>query len=392
MVRIVRRRLVALLPVFTLLLTACWDRHEINDVAFVLGTAMDKEGDRYRVSVQMALPGQMSGNKGGGGGTTGTKTWHMVSQVAASPMQAVANGQRMTSRLINFSHRRVFIIGEEAARAGIRPLMDVAARDPQNRLTTFLVIAEGPASRVLSTDVPLEQLPSEIIREQTIMYMRRPPTMKHVANILLGEGQDLVLPGVSVATSASPGQKEDTQSIRVDKLAVFRDDKLIGFAEGEAGLGLIIATGQAKSQLVSIPAPAGEGHIGMMFHNYRSSLSPVMKGDQVKIRITVSGYGTVVENNSNFVMHRPGGIDRIEQLVNESVKSDIEAAVRWLQENRSDALGFGASIHSQRPGVWHRIENNWPDVFRDIEVEVISRLRIENLGYNRSPFTRREGA
>lgn len=395
MVRNVRRRFVARLPMFALLpfallLAGCWDRHEINDVAFVLGTAMDKEGDRYRISVQIPLPGQMSGNKGGGGGTSGQKTWHMVSQVAESPMQAVAEGQQLMSRQINFSHRRVFIIGEEAARAGIRPLLDVVARAPQNRLTTFLVIAEGPASRVLSTDVPLEQLPSEIIREQTVMFMRRPPTLKHAANMLLGKGRDLMLPCVSVASSSYPGQKEETQAIRVNKWAVFRGDRLIGFADGRVGRGLLLASGQSKGQPVSVPAPTGAGHISMVFHNYRASLSPVVKGDNVKIRITASGYGTVVENSSNFVIHRPGGIDKIEQLVNESVKSDIEAAVQWLKEHRSDALGFGEVIHAYRPAVWHRIENNWPDVFREIEVEVISHLNIENIGYNRSPFGRRE--
>ena len=50
------------------LLTGCWDREEINDVAFVIGIAVDKEGDEYRSSLQIALPGQAgaSGSEGGG--------------------------------------------------------------------------------------------------------------------------------------------------------------------------------------------------------------------------------------------------------------------------------------------------------------------------------------
>ena len=395
MVSNVRRRSVALLPVFALLplaglLTGCWDRHEINDVAFVVGTAVDKEGDQYRFSVQIPLPGQMSGNKGGGGGTTGQKTWHMVSEVAQSPMMALAEGQEFSSRQVNVSHRRMFIIGEKAAREGILPLLDGVARAPQNRLTTFVVVAEGPASRVLSTHVPLEQLPSEIIREQTIMFMRRPPTLKHVANILLGHGRDLMLPCVSVASFTFPGQKEETQAIRVHKLAVFRDDRLIAFTDSRIGRGLLIASGQSKGHPVAVPAPTGSGYINMMFHNFRSSISPVVQGNRVKIRINVRGYGTVVENNSAFVIHRPGALDKLEQMLNESVKQDIEAAVQWLKEHRSDALGFGEAIHAYRPAVWHRIAKDWLDVFRDIEVEVISQLKVENIGYNRSPFGREE--
>lgn len=53
----------------SILLGGCWDRREVNDVAFVMGTGLDKEGDQYRVTMQIALPGQLgsSGSTGGGG-------------------------------------------------------------------------------------------------------------------------------------------------------------------------------------------------------------------------------------------------------------------------------------------------------------------------------------
>lgn len=52
----------------SVLLGGCWDRREVNDVAFVMGTGLDKEGDQYRVTMQIALPGQLgsSGSTGGG--------------------------------------------------------------------------------------------------------------------------------------------------------------------------------------------------------------------------------------------------------------------------------------------------------------------------------------
>ncbi|WKL04167.1 hypothetical protein Q0F98_13830 [Paenibacillus amylolyticus] len=58
----------------TLFIAGCWDRKEINDIAFVIGVAVDKEDDNYRSSLQIALPGQSgtTGSSGGGGGTRGT--------------------------------------------------------------------------------------------------------------------------------------------------------------------------------------------------------------------------------------------------------------------------------------------------------------------------------
>ncbi|HYG56872.1 MAG TPA: Ger(x)C family spore germination protein, partial [Symbiobacteriaceae bacterium] len=63
-----RSRLV-MVVLASLLTAGCWDRVEINDFAFALGTAVDKEDDLYRVSVQMALPGRLGTLGRGGGGT-----------------------------------------------------------------------------------------------------------------------------------------------------------------------------------------------------------------------------------------------------------------------------------------------------------------------------------
>ena len=67
-------RTVVLLFLCTLLLSGCWDREEINDIAFVIGIAVDKEKQDYRTSLQIALPGQSgaSGSEGGGEGQAGT--------------------------------------------------------------------------------------------------------------------------------------------------------------------------------------------------------------------------------------------------------------------------------------------------------------------------------
>lgn len=64
---------VLMLLLCTIFIAGCWDRKEINDIAFVIGIAVDKEQDNYRSSLQIALPGQSgsTGSSGGGGGQAG---------------------------------------------------------------------------------------------------------------------------------------------------------------------------------------------------------------------------------------------------------------------------------------------------------------------------------
>lgn len=72
-------RAVISLILCTSLLTGCWDREEINDVAFVIGIAADKEGDEYRSSLQIALPGQSGASGSEGGGAVQMVTSHGLS-------------------------------------------------------------------------------------------------------------------------------------------------------------------------------------------------------------------------------------------------------------------------------------------------------------------------
>jgi len=385
-----RRFAASLLLALVPLLTGCWDRREINDIAFVLGTAIDRDEGMYRTTLQIALPGQMSGTKGGGGGTTGRKNWLMVSGVAETPKYALFKEQQMMSRLVDVSHRRVFVIGEEAAREGIQGFLDTMARDPDNRLTTLMLVAKGRADKVLNTETTLELVPAEAIREQAIMSQRHPPTLKDLANILYDVGKDPMLPCVSIAEMNPLEENNPQKAIRLDKLAVFRGDRLVGIAEGELWEGLLLASGESKDIMLLLPPPEGEGKINVVLRHYKTRLEPQIADGRIRMRIIARGYGVAVENHSNFFMHRPQGIKKIEQVVNETVKERIERAVRWLQEQKADALGFGRAVHTQKPKEWHRVKNNWREEFARMEVEVTTLLDVENFGYNRAPFGRRE--
>lgn len=57
-----------LLGVFIILiLTGCWNRRELNEMAITYGLGIDKDGDDFVVTAQVINPEQVSSQKGGGG-------------------------------------------------------------------------------------------------------------------------------------------------------------------------------------------------------------------------------------------------------------------------------------------------------------------------------------
>ncbi|MGO4269160.1 Ger(x)C family spore germination protein, partial [Paenibacillus sp. TAF58] len=140
-----RKRLFVVGIMITLtMLTGCWDRTETNDIAFVLTSSIDLEDDgKYRVTYMLPLPGSMGGASGGGGGTSGGKSYYIDSEVGATIREATSRLQMRMSRRLFLSHRRTIVLGEKLAKSGISIMFDEAARTPESRLTSFLVVAKG---------------------------------------------------------------------------------------------------------------------------------------------------------------------------------------------------------------------------------------------------------
>lgn len=63
--KLLRTILVALLLIA--LLSGCWNRKEINELAIQVGTAIDKVGDQYRVAVEVVVPAEVSARAPGSG-------------------------------------------------------------------------------------------------------------------------------------------------------------------------------------------------------------------------------------------------------------------------------------------------------------------------------------
>ena len=55
-----------LLLIASTLLTGCWNRRELNEIAIAVGLGLDTDGDGYLVSVQVVNPGEVANGKGGG--------------------------------------------------------------------------------------------------------------------------------------------------------------------------------------------------------------------------------------------------------------------------------------------------------------------------------------
>ncbi|NMI04055.1 Ger(x)C family spore germination protein [Paenibacillus sp. SZ31] len=382
-------RAVIVLLLCTTFISGCWDRKEINDVAFVIGIAVDKEGENYRSSLQIALPGQSgsSGSEGGGGGTSGDKSWFMLSNTAKTLRGTSLEGQKALSRRIYYAHRRTMLIGEDLARDGVASMLDLFTRYPLNRFSALPVVTKGEAYAVMDTDAPIEKFPSEMVRELCFLNMRNPRSLKTFIDAILSDGVDPFLPVASKVDNVPKDWKDVKTNIKLDGLAVFKKDKLVGMIDKAPADALILAMGEANAPEVMVKSPRGEGDIFIKLNENNSSLHPSIKNDKVTVTIQLYAKGVVVDNESNYGDLRETEILKLNDAIHKKIKEDIVEGVRLIQgKYRADILGIGRSIHQHLPKEWDKMKDRWDDIYPDVEVNVIPHVIIENVGVVNKPI------
>ncbi|SCZ07252.1 spore germination protein KC [Paenibacillus polysaccharolyticus] len=386
---LIKYRAVISLILCTSLLTGCWDREEINDVAFVIGIAVDKEGEDYRSSLQIALPGQSgaSGSEGGGGGTSGDKPWFILSNTARTLRGTSLEGQKSLSRRIYYAHRRTILIGEELAREGVAPMLDLFTRYPLNRLSAMPVVTRGEAHKVIDTDAPIEKFPSEMVRELCFLNMRNPRSLKTFIDSILDEGVDPFLPIASVSDNVPQDWKGAITNIKLDGLAIFKKDKLVGMMDKAPADALILAMGEANEPEVMIKAPRGKGDMFIKLNENNSSLHPKIVNGKVSVTIQMYAKGVLVDNESDYGDRREKEILNLNEAVHRKIKEDIEEGIRLVQKKfKADIIGIGRSIHRQLPKEWDKIKDRWEVLYPEVQVTVDPHVIIENVGIVNKPI------
>lgn len=358
-----------LLMLALLFLSGCWDRTEINDLAFILTTAIDLEEDgSIRYSVLVPLPGSMGGASGGGGGTAGDKTYYIDSEVGDTFRSAQAKLQKRMSRRMFLAHRRTLVVGEEFAKRGIRDLFDATARTPESRMSTYLIVSKGKAYDLLQANPQFEMFPSEAIRELAKAKSVINMNIKDIALSLSTPGSDPVV--VYLGVKKSEEGAKPSNEIEFIGYSQFRDDKMIGTLEGNSAIGLALLKNESVISHVTVPIEEKKKITASIFE-IRSRIKTKHTGGRLTFDIKVDTKSKVVESTDYYDLSQKKNIDKAEQLITAQLKDCIEEALKKMVNKQADAASFGAHLWRAYPRLWKQTyEKDWPKGFQEAKFQI----------------------
>jgi spore germination protein KC/spore germination protein len=376
-------RRIVLLPVLislAALLPGCWDRTELNDLAFGISSAVDLNPDgSYRVSYMFPLPGQMGGASGGGGGTSGgANSYYIDSESGPTIRDASGKLQKRMSRRLFLSHRRTMLIGEELAKQGIEPLFDSMPRLPESRLSTFVVVTKGPAYKLLNAKPKFERFPVEAIREIAKSKQSMKINAKEMA-LALSLGSD----PIALYMGEKSSEKADNASREITILgyAQFQEGRMVGVFSDDEARGLMWLRQSVQTHALTVTNPSDKQPVTAEIVNGTTHIHPKLNGDQVSFTVDIEASAKVRENFSKLDMNEAKDIQVVERLISDSIKKNVQLAIAKMQKNGTDSAQYGPIVWRTFPDAWQtKLEPKWRDVWSQAEFTVTAETSITEVG------------
>lgn len=377
-----------LLPV---LLTGCWSRVELNDVAIVTGAAIDlAEDDKLLLSLQILKVKMTKGiSEKGGSGDSATL---IVSETGETIMDAYQALQKKLSRLVIFSHNRIVIVGDKFARAGITPVLEFFSRHREARGSNYLLTTKGEAKDILMARPNFEIFAAEEIREEEKASLMKSASVRDFIFSLLENGIEPMTTEIQLlplADSKSGSSESDGTGLGLVGVGIFQNDKLVGWMKRKDAEALLWLTNKTKNTVITAKLPdekaLGEGlsgKVSVQVFKTKTSIKPKLQGEKVSFDVHVRMTGEIFENTTKLNFTDTKGLKKIQQALEQEIVTQVDTTVDKLKKQyKSDIVGFGTFLHRANKKVWNdRFSTAWQEEFPKIEVHTKADFKIVGTG------------
>ncbi|WP_267907089.1 Ger(x)C family spore germination protein [Thermaerobacillus caldiproteolyticus] len=381
-------------------LSGCWSRKELTDLAFVIAVGLDKTKDgRYMATFQVVNPGNVAGATQRGGGSGGVPIT-LYKATGDNLVEASRKGSQKISRLIYYAHTNLIVIGEEMAKEGIGPLFDAMERNPQFRTTAIVVIARHrTAEEMLKILTPIDKLPANQMIK-TLQFTEKTwgqnisVHVGEVINDLTSEGKEPVISGFRLVGGVQEGERqtnvqesEPDARLSADDLAILKDGKLVGWISGKAARGVLWGLDKIEQTVITIDWKHKQEAIAYKVVRAKTSVSADMKKGKPVVSVHIGAEGDVGEALVPLDFSDPQEIFALEKKIQKEIRQEIIKAIERAQQEKSDIFGFGEALHRSDPQEWKKIKADWNDTyFPQLEVKVSVDASIRRTGLRNKPY------
>ncbi len=363
--------------VICLILTGCWDRTEVDQLAIVVALGIDKipGPEPFQLTAQIVNPSILKQK----GSSVKGKPFLLTTSRGKTIGDAVERFKQYSPRRLFFSHIAIVVFGGELARSGIQPTLDYMARERQIRRSIWMLVTPKTAQEILHAKFEVENIPAVGI-EQMILQSKRSSLVslvqrKDFIRDITSKSHSTVIPRIDlIGQREDEGQQEKTEAGRNPQLkgqGIFVKKKLVGYLTDDETSGRLWILGEMNQGTVVFPCKRDNGKVVVKMNSMKSKFTPLFTDGKVKMSINVEVEGAIKEVTCpEMQVTKKRNIKELERKTNMQIEQEMRKSIQKAQHLKADIFGFGNQIYRDHPGQWRYMENNWDRTFSRMEVDI----------------------
>jgi spore germination protein KC len=353
----------------SLLLSGCWDKKELNEVAVVIGVGIDKADEQdYKITAQVIKPS--AGNEKAGGSEL--PTWSLSGK-GSTIMGAIRNLNELSPRRLYWAHLQIIILGDELAREGVAPVITWFERDRDSRAGSYLVVTQGTAEDLLNKKIELGNVPAKSMAEMlkgsaTRQINASEVKLRDFMTMLSTPGIDPVL---DVINPKEIRGKVETYELK--GVAVFKKDKLKGYVTGPETTGTEIIRNKLNYSIIEGSCPGEKNEFfAYQITDFTSKVKPLIEREKIIYQVDVTLEGNLTDQSCKIDLLEQENLIEVEREIASKIKDNVEKEFNIAKELESDIYGIGRELRRFYPSYWKKQKESYSylDIVEfDIQVE-----------------------
>lgn len=411
-------------------LTGCYDYREINTLAIVSATEINKIGDEYQVSVQAINP--QAPDK-----TTNSQAPFIIYTGTGKTIQEAYRSITLSaSRFMYSNHLDLLIINEKIAKENISDLIDYYIRNPGIRNEFYVLISKD--DNILSITTPIDEISSASIKESienNYKYygVSSRTTFSEFVNMNLNPNQEIVLTTIELIKDTHTEDKnineskDNNEDVNANKdkdnndnndknksnnsedknnkfnqeenesdgtsnkntektevkdkyllggYAIFKNNKLIGYLNNKESINYNILTNNIKNTIITYECSKNK-YLAVEITDSNSSIKT--KNNKVSININLKG--NINESHCNIDITKNKNIKKISHEIEEKLNKEITNDILNVRDNyHTDIYKFKDIIYKHDYSYYQKIKNNYDEAYQNLDISVKTNIQLVEKG------------
>jgi spore germination protein KC len=364
MMQQMRKAVLFIIIIIPILFGGCthdMNRKEIDEINFIHVMGIDYKDGEYTVSALYSSSGGADPESGGGPGKE-----EITEGKGKSPYQAMEDIRLKNKKTISVANTGYFLIGDEAARNGIKECLDFLSRDETIKMEALIYVVQNSSAldflkQGLENKQTIHEDLKAVEQKQLELVTRNDNTLVNILNEMRQTYSSVLVPYLV----------SEAKSFLIKGYSVFDQLKLKDYLDQDTSSGVNFI-----KDIIRVYPIYLEDNVGLSLSYSKTKLKSKLNGNRVKITVKVDFETMIKEVTGQNEVFTRDGLKRLTEEENEYIQRILEKAVNYSVTTGLDILQIARLVENEHVAQWKELEQGWTESVSDIQYEYVIQSKV----------------